>query len=822
MRRTHSLNQGWKYLPRFDEAFLRPDADLGDWEAVCLPHASAELPYNAFDEASCRLVSSYARDIDFGAEAEGRRVFLDFGAVMARCDAWLDGEPIGSHAGGYTPFSLELTGRAGAGRKRLVLRVDSREDPSIPPFGNVIDYLCYGGIYREVSLRIQEGAFIGDLWCRPAKVLEREKELAVEAAINAARPLAGASLLFRLERLSPQGRPAGLVAERDVGLGDIPPGAGASPIAVRFEGLRDIALWDTDSPELYRMTAVLRAGGGAIDEIHRDFGFRQAQWRAEGFFLNGRRLALRGLNRHQAFPYAGYAMPSRAQARDADILKFELGVNIVRTSHYPQSVHFLDRCDCIGLLVLEELPGWQHIGQEAWKDSACRALEEMILRDRSRPSVVLWGVRINESPDDHGFYARTNDIAHRLDPDRARGGIRNFPRSEVLEDVYTFNDFIHEGGKKALRLPRKVAGRRMPYLVTEHNGHMFPTKRFDGEERLREQALRHARVLSAAGSIPGIAGAIGWCAFDYNTHREFGSGDRICYHGVADMFRVPKFAAWAYASQVDPRRRVVLEAASFFSLGDRSALRILPVEVYTNCDSVVLFRDGERVGEFRPDAESFPGLLHPPVVIRDFAGERLDSLGLDARGARTVKRIFGRFASMGQWSLRLRDKLALGLVFLRNRVKRGDAEKLLWRLAYGSGAKEDAIELVGYLDGRQAIRKRYGSGAYAARLLMEADDAVLSSGDWDCTRIVLKLLDQYGNLCPFAAEAVDIEVDGPASVIGPRRLPLLGGSTAFWLRTEGRAGAIRVRALGGRFESNAVEIAVSQAAGSLDCPYPPA
>ncbi|WP_246359091.1 hypothetical protein [Paenibacillus phytorum] len=107
------------------------------------------------------------------------------------------------------------------------------------------------------------------------------------------------------------------------------------------------------------------------------------------------------------------------------------------------------------------------------------------------------------------------------------------------------NDFIHEGGEIVLRDQRDITGLSdyVPYLVTEYNGHMYPTKRFDNEERQLEHCLRHLRIMNSAALDQHISGAIGWCAFDYNTHKDFGSGDRICHHGVMDMFRIPKFAS---------------------------------------------------------------------------------------------------------------------------------------------------------------------------------------------------------------------------------------------------------------------------------------
>ena len=146
-------------------------------------------------------------------------------------------------------------------------------------------------------------------------------------------------------------------------------------------------------------------------------------------------------------------MPKSAQMKDADILKYDLSLNIARTSHYPQSKHFLNRCDEIGLLVFEEIPGWQHIGGQEFKENTLKNVEAMIKRDFNHPSIIIWGVRINESLDDHDLYVKTNELARKLDPTRPTGGVRYLHNSEFLEDVYTFNDFIHSGENQALSDP---------------------------------------------------------------------------------------------------------------------------------------------------------------------------------------------------------------------------------------------------------------------------------------------------------------------------------------------------------------------------------
>ena len=154
------------------------------------------------------------------------------------------------------------------------------------------------------------------------------------------------------------------------------------------------------------------------------------------FYLNGQPLKLRGLNRHESYPYIGRAAPNRLQVRDADILKYELGVNIVRTSHYPQDPEFLDRADEIGLLVMEEIPGWQHIGNTAWQDIAVENVREMVMRDRNHPSIVLWGVRINESGDNRDLlhpHQQPGPPARSVPPDRRRAQLhgQRVPRGRL-------------------------------------------------------------------------------------------------------------------------------------------------------------------------------------------------------------------------------------------------------------------------------------------------------------------------------------------------------------------------------------------------------
>jgi beta-galactosidase len=213
-------------------------------------------------------------------------------------------------------------------------------------------------------------------------------------------------------------------------------------------------------------------------------------------------------------------------------------------------------------------------------------------------------VRINESRDNHDFYTRTNALAHKLDPTRQTGGIRYFQESEFLEDVFTMNDFGWP-----LKLPNHPR-----YLNTEFVGHTYPTKTIDQVERLTEHMIRHARVHDQLASDAQYAGGIAWCAFDYNTHGNFGSGDRICYHGVTDIFREPKPAAGFYKSQCDPEEEVVLEPAFHWARGDAS-IGFSHAVVCSNCDHIKFFMGNEMVAEADPDRKQFAHLRYAPFVI---------------------------------------------------------------------------------------------------------------------------------------------------------------------------------------------------------------
>jgi len=727
------INRKWRFRSTASPAARERDFDDSQFASVTVPHTNLRVPWHSFDEKSYEFVSVYRRRFRLPAEARGRRVFVDFEGVMTASTVWLNGVLLGEYKGGFTPFSFELTPHVDFDRENvLAVEVDSSERPDIPPFGNEVDYLTFGGIYREVSLRIVSPTYIENIFAQPMDVLSKKPTLDVQCFL--ASDLKSSAAAFTLEAALYDGdkqlakTSQAVPAWNDEGL---------KPLTLHLENLGDIALWDLRSPKLYRVEVRLLRGSERLDHDSRRIGFREARFTPQGFSLNGTVIKLRGLDRHQTFPWVGQAMPGRVQRRDAVILRRNLHCNIVRTSHYPQSRHFLDACDEIGLLVLEEIPGWQHIGDLAWQDISVDNVRRMIGRDWNHPSIILWGVRINESRDNHDFYTRTNATAHQLDSTRQTGGIRYFQESEFLEDVFTMNDF---------GWPLKQPNHPL-YLNTEFVGHTYPTKTIDNIERLREHTVRHARVHDQLASNPQYAGGIGWCAFDYNTHANFGSGDRICYHGVTDIFREPKPAAGFYRSQCDPDEEIVLVPAFHWARGDEN-IGFTHALVSSNCDHLKFYVNSELIAEADPDRAQFPHLKYPLFTA-----------------------VPGKTRDIGWGDLRID----------------------------------------GYIQGKQVISRTLSGKGIDQKFTLLPDDTTLLADGADTTRVVLRVTDEFDAIRPFANDAIRFELSGPATLIGDNPFSLIGGTGAIWIRSTEQPGRVRLTAHHPNLGTQQVELEITPA-----------
>ncbi|QMS84349.1 glycoside hydrolase family 2 protein [Candidatus Xianfuyuplasma coldseepsis] len=775
---TTFLNDHWTYVPSFEESFV---SQFPEGEMVHIPHTNTVLPLNNFSEKEYQFISAYHNQFTLSKKRQ-KRYILHFEGVMNSCDVYVNKTHVCTHQGGYTAFHVDVTAQLKSGENEIVVRVDSRESNNIPPYGNVVDFLTYGGIYREVYLEEQPQNYIEYALI---DVVDDQLQVRLLLDVKQAKDTVFAFNIYKDKQLV-------YFFEREYNLQK-------NDIIVKEKVYLDE--WSLEEPHLYELEIVVEE-----EVVYRStFANRTAVFATNGFSLNNTPIKLVGLNRHQAYPYVGYAMPSTEQKRDAEMLKERLGVNIVRSSHYPPSRHFLDRCDELGLLVFCEIPGWQYIGDDQWKQQVEQDVRDMILHHYNHPSIIIWGVRINESGDDHELYTTTNQIAKELDPYRATGGVRNFAKSEFLEDVYTYNDFVHHGDNQGLEQPHKITKKSHPYLVTEYNGHMFPTKSFDDEAHRIEHVKRHLTVQEANFSNVHISGAIGWCMNDYNTHKDFGSGDRVCYHGVMDMFRIEKDAAYVYASI--GRKEPFMHITSALHIGDREASEIKEVMILTNLDLIKFYINDEYIGEYTPSHE-YKALPHPPIIIDDFIGQLIhEHESFSAKDADTIKSILLYIMKHG-FRLPLRKKLQMAWVMYKYKLSYAQAAKLYETYVGKWGLESLTYRFDGYNDQLLVVSKTVGTSHEEILDVTVDNSTITESSTYETSRIVVRHMDHHGTIKRYSNEVLQLSTNGPIEIIGPKLVPLTGGVLAIYVKSMLQKGEGTLHISSARFKTKSVNITI--------------
>lgn len=748
------LNDGWQFFENWSEDIVNGGI-VG--QSVRIPHANVTTPFNNFDESVYQSVSGYRRVLHLD-EVDGRTFLLTFDGVAHYAEVYVNGKLAATHASGYTAFTVDVTDLVRQGDNQLVVKVDSRETLNQPPFGYVIDYLTYGGIYRDVYLDEHRGVYVKDLF------VKAEPDSPVVADVE-------------LDNFNGECELSVKISDAD----------GETVFSCCYTANADkltlslpckLKVWDITDPNLYILTVT----AGSEEHIVT-FGARKAEFTKDGFYLNGKKVKIVGLNRHQSYPYVGYAMPESMQRLDAQILKNKLGVNAVRTSHYPQSQYFIDECDRLGLLVFTEIPGWQHIGDDDWQNQTVQNVAEMVTQYRNHPSIVLWGVRINESQDNDGLYLRTNAVARELDGTRQTGGVRYIRNSHLLEDVYTYNDFNRDGASDR----REICGKNAPYLVTEYNGHMFPTKPCDDSPHRLQHVLRYANMLDGVFAADNTCGCFGWCMFDYNTHKDFGSGDRICYHGVLDMFRNPKWAAGAFSSMSDGEP--YLEACFTADIGDYPEGVVGDRYVLTNADEIKVYKGGQFVRTYTHADSPYKHMPNAPILIDDLIGDRLvTEEGFSRKNSDRTKRCFAAVRKYGFNFLPLKYKLLAARVMASEKLSMQKVVELYGKYDSNWGGKTNDLTIEAYKGGNLVLSKTVGSFYEYSLCVNPSKTRLRENTGYDVAAVSVIARDQNGAICPYVSKAVTFRTEGVIELIGDSVVALQGGMSGAYVKTTGQTG----------------------------------
>lgn len=678
--------------PMFDDAKWRALDVPHDWAIEGSPVEAAAVGRGGGYRPSG--VSWYRKRFSLPAESAPKRVFVEFDGVMANSEVWINGRRLGRRPSGYASFAYELTGFVRFGDERSNL-LAVRTDTTLQPASR---WYTGQGIYRHVRLVTTESVRVAH-WglsvSTPA--IEAERALVRVRAEVTNGSDTNRNLHVQIALFDPDGRAVGTAETpaRAVRIGETTMFTQDLPVSKPQR-------WDITQGRLYRAVAQVWADRVLLDDDGADFGIRDARFEpATGFWLNGRNVKIKGVCLHHDGGAVGAAVPLRVWERRLEALR-ALGVNAIRTAHNPPAPDFLDLCDRMGMLVMDELfdawtVGKPHAEQgynvhfnEWWEADA----RDAIRRDRNHPSVVLYsaGNEIHDTPEPalaKTILAKIIGVIRQEDPTR--------PITQAL-----FRPNVSHDLDNGLADMLDVIGvnYRDEELIAAHRAK--PTRRIIGTEQRHDAA-----TWLAARDNPELAGQFLWTGVDYLGEADwpfvtssFGLLDRT---GLPVPLAYQRQSWWSDRPMVriartepaladsDPRRGLGYDRTCDWTPRDPTTYREANVEIYSNCEEVELVLNGRSLGAKRP----------------------------------------------------------------------ADLSPLTWTLPFEPGT----IRAIGKKAGKIVATDELRTAGAPARLVVEADRGQLASRWDEVAHVTVAVVDKQGIPCPWADDLVTFSLEGPGNVV---------------------------------------------------------
>ncbi len=745
------FNDGWEFSKDVDtvvtSGFFVKNSSL-KWNTVSLPHTANIEPVEKVVQ-QWQGTCFYRKFFWVPITDKGKHIAVQFDAAMHEADVYLNGHHLYKHLGGYLPFYIDLSeGLTYGDENVLLVKLNNNDNPIIPPGKPLkdLDFNYYSGIYRNVW-------FIA------------KNSLHISNAVAANRK-AGGGVTIHYENISDKA--ATLLVQTDV-KNDLTTSANAqikilladetgkvvaqttsSKQKVEEAGFGTFAqqlivaapkLWSPDAPHLYRLAVTVLRDGKPVDSDTIKTGIRSIRFEAGGFYLNEKKVAIRGTNRHQEYPFIGNALSDNAQYRDAYKIK-QAGFNFVRTSHYPQSPAFLDACDELGILVMDAIPGWQFFGNDTFQQNSYQNLRDVLHRDRNHPSIILWEASLNESRMSMAYMQKAHAIVHEELP------FSNVYSAGWLDEAYD----VFLPARQHSKSPDywKKYSKTKPLLIAEYGdweyyaGNAgFSQKEYAdlkkeerssrqlrgaGEKRLLQQALNYQESHNDNLYGPAVGDA-NWLMFDYKR----GYAPDIESSGIMDIYRLPKPAFYFYASQADAD----VKSASLFS---KLVLAIANhwrdasdtiIKIYSNCEEVELFVNGKSAGRQKPDKDSYStNLKHPPFTFH---------LSMFSAGN---------------------------------------------------------LSAIGYIQNKKAARQVVMTPGepIALRLRVDESGKQLRAGKNDAVFVYAEVVDKAGTVVSAASNSISFTVQGDAEIIGLRSVAAEAGIATILVKAGATPGVIKLTA----------------------------
>ena len=634
---SSDFGTGWRFLREDPAGAAAPAFNDAGWAPVSLPHTARleALVTNRTTAQQWEGVCWYRKTFTLPPGSAGRTVLLRFEGAMNIAEVFLNGVSTTRNTDGYLPFVVDLTQlastpEAAARPITVALRLDNRHSIVTGPKPlHLLDFHLYHGLYRGASLQVLDPLHITDeaLENKVASgglLVSFPEASAASATIRTQVHLRNASAdtaRFSLRRtlLTLDGTP--LVSAEQPAL-ELP--AGADQAFTADLQLKSPALWSPRHPNLHLLQVEVLRDGQPVDTRRVRIGIRRFALAQGGLLINGEKTFLRGVNRHQEYPYVGNALPDAAQYRDAWLIK-QAGFDYVRLSHYPQSPAFMDACDELGLVVMTALLGWQFDpGTPLFHANRVQAARELVRRDRNHACVAFWELSINETRMADAFITRLHTAGHEELPNdqmftagwrpgydvkvtaRQHHSTREFTKADYPCIVSEYGDWEYYAGNAGLNQEQWGNLKAELRNSRQLRGH--------GEQRLLQQATNLQEAHNENRGTRALADGY-WVMFDYNR----GYADDLEASGLRDIFRLPKFSEAFFRSQRDPAEHhasgiggPMVHIATYWT--PRSPLE---VRVFSNCDEVELLLNDVPVARQKPDTtNNSDKLAHPPFTFR--------------------------------------------------------------------------------------------------------------------------------------------------------------------------------------------------------------
>lgn len=615
------------------------------WTKVTLPHC-----FNAEDAVDPDVnyyqgPGWYKTRLKLDNPYPNGRIVLEFEGAGQKTDVYIYTTKVGSHVGGYDSWNVDITDAVRAflsgkdaerfgGEVPLSIRCDNTRDAEMIP-SDLSDFNVYGGIYRYLNLVYLPEVSVASLKVMPALDAKMKKaSLDISGLFYNPADVRQASMEVSVK--NPQGK---MIYTRN--FSDFVP---LGEFSIQDIQVDKPELWDVTSPQLYTCEVTVTANGRKMTAVER-FGFRSFEFIEKGpFFLNGRRLLLRGTHRHEDHAGVGAAMTEEQMVREMRMMK-DMGVNFIRLGHYQQSEIILNLCDELGILVWEEIPWCRGgVGSETYRGQAKRMLGNMIAQHYNHPSVIIWGLgNENDWPNDFPEFEQSeirklmselNTIAHQLDKTR-KTAIRRCSFCSDIVDVYSpsiWAGWYRGNYTDYQRMSKEEMEKVKHFLHVEWGGDSHAGRHAEAVAPLRKEgekdgdaALNGSALVLKKGdwsetyivklidwhlkeqeNMPWLTGAAYWPFKDFSTPvRPDNPIPYMNQKGVIERDFTPKESYYVFQSYWTQKPMLHIYGHGWpVRWGNEGEEK--EILVYSNCPKVELFVNGESQGVRRRSSQDFP------------------------------------------------------------------------------------------------------------------------------------------------------------------------------------------------------------------------